>query len=156
MISEAQSHRKRPLWAFLGMARWKWVVRLKSHAWRYTATNSLALFHLCYSWCTKSLSYIKDWLKRCCFVLYCTVLSWFILYLLCFCFLLSALLLLWLLYMYVWKAVNVLSVYTISQQGNYSNTKTKFIHLFVKTNRVLCSWIRNILIFLFFIVTFSL
>ena len=61
--------------------------------------------------------------------------------------LLSALLLLWLLYMYVWKAVNVLLVYTISQQGNYSNTKTKFIHLFVKTNFVLCFWMRNILIF---------
>jgi len=72
MISEAQSHRKRPLWAFLGMARWKWVVRLESHSWRYTSMNSLALFRLCYNWCTKSLSYIKDWQKRCCSVLYCT------------------------------------------------------------------------------------
>ena len=72
-------------------------------------------------------------------VLYCTFLVYFISAML----LLSALLLLWwwwrwLLYMYVWKAVNVLLVYTISQQGNYSNTKTKFIHLFVKTNLVLC------------------
>ena len=72
-------------------------------------------------------------------VLYCTFLVYFVSAML----LLSALLLLWwwwrwLLYMYVWKAVNVLLVYTISQQGNYSNTKTKFIHLFVKTNLVLC------------------
>ena len=139
------------------MARSKWVVRLKSHAWRYTSMNSLALFHLCYSWCTKSLSYIKDWLKRCCFVLYCTVLyCTFLVYFVSAILLLSALLLLWQLYMYVWKAVNVLLVYTISQQGKYSNTKTKFIHLFVKTNLVLCFWIRNILIFLFFIVSFSL
>ena len=142
-----------PLWAFLGMARWKWVVRLESHAWSYTSMNSLALFHLCFSWCTKSLSYIKDWLKRCCSVLYCT----FFVYCVSTLFVLSALLLLWLLlYMYVWKAVNVLLVYTISQQGNYSNTKTKFIHLFVKTSLVLCFWIRNILIFLFFIATVSL
>lgn len=69
-----------------------------------------------------------------CTVLYCTFLVYFVSAML----LLSALLLLWQLYMYVWKAVNVLLVYTISQQGNYSNTKTKFIHLFVKTNLVLC------------------
>lgn len=69
-----------------------------------------------------------------CTVPYCTLLVYFVSAML----LLSALLLLWLLYMYVWKAVNVLLVYTISQQGNYSNTKTKFIHLFVKTNFVLC------------------
>ena len=80
-----------------------------------------------------------------CTVPYCTLLVYFVSAML----LLSALLLLWLLYMYVWKAVNVLLVYTISQQGKYSNTKTKFIHLFVKKNLVLCFWMRNILIFLF-------
>ena len=43
-------------------------------------------------------------------VLYCTFLVYFVSAML----LLSALLLLWQLYMYVWKAVNVLLVYTIT------------------------------------------
>ena len=45
-----------------------------------------------------------------CTVLYCTFFVYFISAML----LLSALLLLWQLYMYVWKAVNVLLVYTIT------------------------------------------